>query len=194
MADEDLRYRVFADGNEVAEFAELKDAKNWAVSLTVNYSKAEVYDLVKESTVYTIYDDGEEYEEYEEYKEDSIIIKFDRYAAVSGTIGNCKMGKKARQEILNALIATASDKPKDGAISFKAVANACGYKHVKVDDVRLIGRQFLDKMPNWKAVFCTVPRQITSLFCGLEFFDWDDEAIVEMAQPDDELDEYGRLR
>lgn len=63
MADEDLRYRVFADGNEVAEFAELKDAKNWAVSLTANYHKAEVYDLVRESTVYTIYDDGEEYEE-----------------------------------------------------------------------------------------------------------------------------------
>lgn len=62
--DDPLRYHVFADGNEVAEFAELKDAKNWAVSLTVNYSKAEVYDLVRESIVYTIYDDGEEYEEY----------------------------------------------------------------------------------------------------------------------------------
>ena len=60
---EDLRYRVFADGNEVAEFAVLKDAKSWAVSLTVNYHKAEVYDLARESTVYTIYDDGEEYEE-----------------------------------------------------------------------------------------------------------------------------------
>nr|DAM18622.1 MAG TPA: hypothetical protein [Bacteriophage sp.] len=63
MADEDLRYRVFADGNEVAEFAELKDAKSWAVSLTVNYHKAEVYDLVREAVVYTMYDDGEEYEE-----------------------------------------------------------------------------------------------------------------------------------
>lgn len=64
MENEDLRYRVFADDNEVAEFAELKDAKHWAVSLTVNYHKAEVYDLVRESIVYTIYDDGEEYEEY----------------------------------------------------------------------------------------------------------------------------------
>jgi hypothetical protein len=66
MADEeieDLRYHVFADGDEVAEFAELKDAKSWAVSLTLNYYKAEVYDLVSESIVYTIYDDGEEYEE-----------------------------------------------------------------------------------------------------------------------------------
>lgn len=63
MENEDLRYRVFADGNEVAEFAELKDAKSWAVSLTANYCKAEVYDLAREATVYTIYDDGEEYEE-----------------------------------------------------------------------------------------------------------------------------------
>lgn len=64
MADEDLRYRVFADGNEVAEFAELKDAKSWAVSLTVNYCKTEVYDLVREAIIFTVYDDGEEYEEY----------------------------------------------------------------------------------------------------------------------------------
>ena len=63
MADEDLRYRVFADGNEVAEFAEEKDARSWAVSLTANYCKAEVYDLVREAVIYTIYDDGEEYEE-----------------------------------------------------------------------------------------------------------------------------------
>ena len=63
MADEDLRYRVFADGNEVAEFAEEKDARNWAVSLTANYHKAEVYDLVREAIIFTVYDDGEEYEE-----------------------------------------------------------------------------------------------------------------------------------
>ena len=60
---EDLRYHVFADGGEVAEFADLKPAKSWAVSLTLNYHKAEVYDLVRGAVVYTIYDDGEEYEE-----------------------------------------------------------------------------------------------------------------------------------
>ena len=60
---EDLRYRVFADGNEVAEFAEEKDAKHWAVSLTSNYHEVEVYDLVKEVVIYTVYDDGEEYED-----------------------------------------------------------------------------------------------------------------------------------
>ena len=190
MADEDLRYRVFADGNEVAEFAELKDAKHWAVSLTVDCSKAEVYDLVRESTVYTIYDDGEE---YEEYKEDSIIIKFDRYAAVDGTTGDCKMSRRERLRIVNALV-TAANESSDGSISFRAAANACGFTHVKLDDVRAIARQFLNKMPNWKAVRYKIPHQITSLFCGLQFVDWDDEAIIGMAQPDDELDEYGRLR
>ena len=59
MADEDLRYRVFADGNEVAEFAEEKDAKWWAVSLTSNYHEVEVYDLARETVIYTVYDDGE---------------------------------------------------------------------------------------------------------------------------------------
>lgn len=63
MAIEDLRYRVFADGNEVAEFAEEKDAKWWAVSLTSNYHEVEVYDLVKEAVIYTVYDDGDEYED-----------------------------------------------------------------------------------------------------------------------------------
>lgn len=121
------------------------------------------------------------------------MVKFDRYAAVSGTTGDCKMSRRERLRIVDALIIAANESS-DGTISFRTVANACGYKHVKLDDVRAIGRQFLDKMPNWKAVFCIVPRQITSLFCGLEFFNWDDEAIVEMAQPDDELDEYGRLR
>lgn len=61
--DDPLRYHVFADGNEVAEFAEEKDAKHWAVSLTSNYHEVEVYDLVKEAVIYTVYDDGEEYED-----------------------------------------------------------------------------------------------------------------------------------
>lgn len=121
------------------------------------------------------------------------MVKFDRYAAVGGATGNCKMSRRERLRIVDALV-TAANESSDGTISFKTVANACGYKHVKVDDVRIIGRQFLDRMPNWKAVFTTVPHQIMSLFCALEFFNWDEEAIVEMAQPDDELDEYGRLR
>lgn len=121
------------------------------------------------------------------------MVKFDRYAAVGGTTGNCKMSRRERLRIVDALV-TAANESSDGTISFRAVANACGYKHVKVDDVRIIGRQFLDRMPNWKAVYTTIPHQIMSLFCALEFFNWDEEAIVEMAQSDDELDEYGRLR
>lgn len=121
------------------------------------------------------------------------MIKFDRYAAVGGTTGDCKMSGRERLRIVNALV-TAANESSDGSISFRAAANACGYTHVKLDDVRAIARQFLNKMPNWKAVRYGVPHQITSLFCGLKFVDWDDEAILEMAQPDDELDEYGRLR
>lgn len=121
------------------------------------------------------------------------MIKFDRYAAVGGTTGNCKMSRRERLIIVDALI-TAANESRDGAVSFRAIANTCGYTHVKLDDVRAIARQFLNKMPSWKAVRYKIPHQITSLFCGLQFVDWDDEAIIEMTQPDDELDEYGRLR
>lgn len=61
---DDLRFRVFRDGNFVAEFAEERDARKWANSIVSDATdKAEVYDLENDEVVYTVYPEEDDEEE-----------------------------------------------------------------------------------------------------------------------------------
>lgn len=131
--------------------------------------------------------------EFKDYEED-FAMKYDRYAAVSGTTGNCKLKKEEREAIVDALIEEAKKPNACYGISFRAVAAALGYKHVKTDDVRATAVRFLNAMPDWKAVVFKTQKTATSLFIGLEFVDWDDEAILELAEHDTEADMFGKLK
>lgn len=119
-------------------------------------------------------------------------MKYDRYAVINGTTGNCKLSKGERTEIVKALVNAANQAGASHGISFKMVANSVGYAHIKVDDVRAIARRFLNVMCDWKAVVFK-SNENDSLFCSLTFVDWDESAILDDMFPDEEADLSGML-